>query len=160
MIVPPRLIVLLDSGPLGLVTNPNATPEAVACRQWLTDLPNAGHLPLVPAIIDYELRRELQLANLRRALRNLETLKTLGYCPLTEAALLRAADFWTQARRQGMPTADRLALDADVILAGQAATLDPNEWGMARAGVVVATDNVGHLSRYVDARHWQEISVE
>lgn len=158
MISGPHMIVLLDSGPLGLATNPNTTPDAVTCDRWVRNLPRAGHLPLIPAIIDYELRRELQLAKLTRALRTLDSMKTLGYCPLTEAALLRAADFWAQARRQGMPTADRLALDADVILAGQAATLDPNDWGMPGARVVVATKNVGHLARFVDADEWQNLT--
>lgn len=122
-------IILLDSGPLGLATNPNATPVALACKQWLHSLPGNGHLPLVSAIIDYELRRELELMNRHRALQTLDTLKSLGYLPLTDHALLRAAEFWANARRQGVPTADRLALDADVILAGQAAALNPLEWG-------------------------------
>lgn len=152
------LIVLIDSGPLGLATNPNATPDSLACKEWISNLPLAGHLPLVPAIIDYELRRELQLMNRQRALQTLDRLKQLGYLPLTEAALLKAADFWAMARRSGMPTADRLALDADVILSGQAATLDPAALEMTDATVTVATENLGHLSRFVDARRWQDIS--
>ncbi len=26
---------MLDSGPLGLITNPKLSPESVACAQWL-----------------------------------------------------------------------------------------------------------------------------
>ena len=151
------LIILLDSGPLGLATNPNATADALACQQWVRHLPDLGHLQLIPAIIDYELRRELQLMNRLRALHTLDTLKSLGYLPLTEAALLQAAGFWAEVRRAGLPTADRFALDADVILAAQAATLNSAAWGMAGADVVIATLNVGHLSRFVDARLWQDI---
>ncbi len=33
------LIILLDSGPLGLVTHPKANPDADACKQWLQGLP-------------------------------------------------------------------------------------------------------------------------
>lgn len=154
-----RLIVLLDSGPLGLVTNPKASSEADACKQWLRVLRRAGHLALVPEIIDYELRRELRLFGKAEGLRKLDEYKTSNqYLPLTTRAMLQAADFWAAARRSGMPTADRLALDADVILAAQAATLDPADWGMAGAGVIVATVNVGHLSRFVDAQLWQAIS--
>ena len=62
--------------------------------------------------------------------------------------MLRAAELWAQARQQGYPTADPQALDGDVILAAQALTLHG----------IVATDNVGHLARFVDARPWQEIT--
>ncbi len=54
------MIVLLDSEPLGLATNPKNSAEAEACRAWLRALSHAAHLPLVPAIIDYEVRRELR----------------------------------------------------------------------------------------------------
>jgi hypothetical protein len=73
--------------------------------------------------------------------------------PITTEAMLQAAAYWAEARRQGRPTADGHALDGDVILAAQARTL-------AREGheVVVATTNVAHLSRFVDARLWEEIA--
>ena len=41
-------IVLLDSGPLGLVTNPVGSPEAVACNEWLASLLENGTRVLVP----------------------------------------------------------------------------------------------------------------
>jgi len=63
-----------------------------------------------------------------------------------------AADYWAQARRQGQPTAHPESLDADVILAAQATVLSN-----AGYSVVVATDNPGHLARYVDAKPWQSI---
>ena len=154
------LIVLLDSEHLGLATNPKSRPEAEACRAWLRFLPSAGHLPLVPEIIDYEVRRELRLCDRTRGLRNLDALCTPErYLPLTTQAMRQAADFWADLRRIGLPTADRLALDADVILCAQAATLDPAAFGLPGASVVVATGNVGHLTRLVDARRWQEIAV-
>ena len=77
----------------------------------------------------------------------------IGYLPLTTAAMRQAAEFWAQARQQGRPTADPHALDADVILAAQAATLDPG-----RDQVVIATMNVSHLAHFADAREWQGIS--
>ncbi len=114
-------------------------------------------MPLIPGIIDYETRREILRRNNLMALHLLDRLKLFGYLPLTEQALTQAAQFWATARQQGMPTADQLALDADMILAGQAASLDPNAWQMPGASVVVATANVGHLSRFADARLWQNI---
>ncbi len=153
------MIILLDSGPLGLITNPRGGAEAQDCKDWLEALTPAGHLALVPEIIDYEHRRELLLANLMQAIRRLDGFKTLGaYLPVSEDAYLQAAEFWAAARRQGLPTADRFALDADVILAAQAATLDPAQWGQLGQPVMIATTNVGHLSRFADARLWRDIA--
>jgi len=45
-------IVLLDAGPLGLITNPRPQPEAQACKQWLTSLLLDGVQALVPEITD------------------------------------------------------------------------------------------------------------
>jgi hypothetical protein len=152
------VIVILDSEPLGLATNPKYSPEADMCRAWLRSLPHAGHLPLIPEIIDYEVRRELRLYGKTRGLRNLDALSVSGcYLPITTAAMRQAAEFWAQLRQIGLPTADRLALDADVILCAQAATVNPLDFGLAGAAVVVATGNVGHLARLIDARRWQDI---
>jgi hypothetical protein len=156
---PGLFVVFLDSGPYGLVTNPKESPESRACKGWLRHLVRAGHQPLVPAIVDYEVRRELKLYRRSTGLHNLDVFKsTYGCVDITPDALLQAAEFWAIARRSGLPTADRLALDADVILAAQAATLDPAMWGMPGSRVVIATDNVGHLARFVDARKWRDIS--
>lgn len=53
-------------------------------------------------------------------IRALDALKArIGCLPVTEAALLQASDFRAFARIAGIPTADRLAPDADALLAGQ-----------------------------------------
>src|ERR1039458_9318150 len=37
------LIVLLDAGPLGMITNPKSSPENEACKNWLASLaPNSS----------------------------------------------------------------------------------------------------------------------
>jgi len=151
-------IVLLDSGPLGLVTNPKESAESLACKDWLRQLTRDGHQALVPAITDYEVRRELKLYGKTNGLRNLDTLAaSAGYVPLTSQALWLAADLWAQVRQAGLPTAERFALDADVILAAQARTLDAGFWEMPGATVVIATSNVGHLARLANARLWRDI---
>ena len=94
-----------------------------------------------------ELRRELLRAEKVAGLRRLDALvEALDYLPITTAAMRQAAVFWAEARRQGRPTADDKALDGDVILAAQA-VLAKTEDGVA----IVATENVGHLSRFVTA---------
>jgi predicted nucleic acid-binding protein len=145
--------VLLDAGPLGLATNPRRSPRNVACAQWLQGLVTGGVRVLLPEIADYEVRRELLRARKKKGLERLETLaRLLDYLPLTTAAMRQAALFWAEARQHGLPTAGAESLDADVILAAQAATL-----GIAK--VVIATTNVGHLSRFVAAELWQNIRV-
>jgi hypothetical protein len=51
------------------------------------------------------------------------------------------------------PTVDEKALDADASLAASSRFL-----GQTGAAVIVATTNVGHFARFVDAGSWREIS--
>ena len=53
---------------------------------------------------------------------------------------------------QELPTAPPDALDGDVILAAQV-VLSTGLGDIA----TVATDNVGHLARFVDAQPWEQI---
>jgi predicted nucleic acid-binding protein len=143
--------VLLDAGPLGLVTNPRRSPGSVACVQWLQSLAAKGTRVVVPEIADYEVRRELRRANKVKGLAQLDALaQRLEYLPLTTTAMRQAAVFWAQARQQGQPTAGDRTIDGDMILAAQAATLGGAE-------VVIATTNLGHLSRFARAELWQNI---
>lgn len=122
--------ILLDTGPLGLVTHPKAREDNDECIQWLVDIVNAGASVFIPEIADYELRRELLRAGKTKGLRRLDELKEqLDYLPLTTPTMLKAAEYWATTRQQGKPTADDKALDGDVILAAQAAML--NEQGYA-----------------------------
>lgn len=116
--------LLLDSGPLGLITHPKGGPDAVECVDWFARLLQAGATIYVPEIIDYELRRELLRTHLkggdRAGLTKLDALVTgRSYLPLTTAVMRRAAALWAQARNQGKPAARDEALDADMILSAQ-----------------------------------------
>ena len=143
--------IVLDTGPLGILTNPNHTAIPIACRSWLAALLAAGRRVILPEIADYEIRRELIRANLKSAVQLLDLLVfQVEYLPLTTAAMRLAAEFWAQARNAGTPTAVGAALDGDVILAAQAATLG--------VPVEVATGNAAHLSPFVAAQDWQTIT--
>jgi hypothetical protein len=142
-------IVVLDAGPLGIVTNPRATQINEECRRWLLDVLDGGALVVIPEIADYEVRRELLRGNKTAGLRRLDDLKSdssLVYLPLNTAAMLRAASYWAAVRQRGAPTADDKALDADVILAAQVDTLRRDE-----DRVVVATSNPIHLGLFLVA---------
>lgn len=142
------MIVLLDSSPLGRLANPKPKGEAKECIAWLESL-IAGHVRvLVPEISDYEVRRELLRIGSVDAVNRLNALKSqLGFLPLNTSVMLRAAELWANIRNQGLQTANDKALDGDVILAAQALEVHGK----------VATENVGHLARLVDAHHWRDI---
>jgi predicted nucleic acid-binding protein len=147
------LIILLDAGPLGMVTNPKSSPENEACKNWLANLVSKGVEVVVPEIADYEVRRELLRAGKDRGLGRLDALRgMLDYAPITTPVMLKAAEFWATARRLGRQSADDASLDADMILAAQAGAI-------ARNGgeAVIATTNVRHLASFSSARIWRDI---
>lgn len=103
---------------------------------------------VIPEIADYELRRNMLLEGMTSSLKRLDELKDLFlYLPITTGVMIKAAEFWAAARKLGKPRGALEALDGDAILAAQA-----NE-----AGGVIATENVGHFSWFVEAKHWREI---
>lgn len=147
-------LILLDSGPLGMVTNPKAIGIPLECQVWLKSLLRHGERVAIPEISDYEVRRELLRAGLLKSLHRLDSLKqTLDYIPIQTDTMLLAAELWAEARRRGQPTADAKALDGDVILSAQARLL-----GSEETEVIVATTNVAHLAQFVTASDWQSIS--
>jgi len=145
-------VVLLDTGPLGMISHPKPNREIV---DWVKSLLRAGAEILVPELADYEVRRELLRSKKTKGIKRLDELKrTMGYVPITTDAMLKAAQFWAAARGQGRPTARDDALDGDMILAGQAATLD-----VGTDELVIASTNVKHLSHFVRAEVWTQINV-
>jgi predicted nucleic acid-binding protein len=146
--------VILDAGPLGLVTNPRRSPLNLQCARWVQSLFATGIRVVVPEIADYEVRRELLRANKQSGLGRLNTFITVAeYLPLNTSAMRQAAQFWATARQQGYPTAADPALDGDVILAAQAVAL-------SRTSAVIATTNVGHLRRFAPAELWTDLDFD
>ncbi len=126
----------------------------VRCNEWVESLLDAGIGVAIAEIADYEVRRELVCGGKVRGLERLDRLKSgLLYVPLTTGAMLLAAECWAQARNAGQPTADPKELDADAILAAQAAVL-ASDLGEE---TVIATTNVGHLAQFWAARLWRDI---
>ncbi len=153
------MIVFIDSGVLGKLCNPNSSAEVDAIRDWLYSLLAKGIFVVSNHICDYEVRRSLVLESLRKPninsiqdLNNLQDLIT--FLPLTNEVMKESANIWAEARIQGMPTADDLSLDADVIICAQYKLLTEEYPGRY---IVIATTNVGHLSRFSQAKEWQDI---
>lgn len=90
-------VVLLDSGPLGMVTQRQGKSQVIdACILWLETLLQKGRRVYVPEITDYETRRELRRAGKTAGIARLDALKTTAYyLPLTTDAMLLAADLWS-----------------------------------------------------------------
>jgi predicted nucleic acid-binding protein len=148
--------VLLDSTPLGLACRRPGITAVDRCHAWIATLEAAGVQVCIPEIADYEVRRELQRLGLAPGVRRLEALTTrLQYAEITTPIMRKAAEFWADVRRRGLPTSGNQALDADAILAAHAALI-----GGPGDAVTVATSNVAHLARFpgVDARDWATIT--
>jgi predicted nucleic acid-binding protein len=147
-------VVFLDTGILGFVTHPKANAEATDCTVWLRDLLQAGVRICVSEICDFELRREYLLNNSITALGKLDSLNAnLNYIPINTTGMRRAAQLWADVRKAGQATADPKELDCDVVLAAQALlSVAPSD------DMVIATTNVGHLSRFCRADVWRNIS--
>lgn len=146
-------IILLDTGILGMVTNPKANQLCQDCKEWMNSLGSRGYLVAVPEITDYELRRELIRANKLRGIGQLDRLKTVAiYLPITTQVMLKASELWAKARIEGYPTAHSEAIDGDVILAAQATLIE-----LEGHRTIIATTNVNHLNRFTIAKEWQEI---
>src|SRR5437764_8127809 len=96
------MTVLLDAGPLGMITNPKSSPENETCKNWLASLAHSGAEIVIPEIVDYEVRRELLRGGKTKGIGRLDALKSmLGYAPITTAVMLKAAEFWARARNMG-----------------------------------------------------------
>lgn len=147
------MIILLDAGPLSLITNPKGGTEAEACNLWMEGLLGQGIQVFVPEIADYEVRRELLRADKKQGLERLDAFKELvGFAPIKTAVVQKAAEYWARARKMGKQTADDKALDCDMFLVAQA-----TELGHSGQSVVIATTNVRHLSVFAQASRWEEI---
>ena len=99
-------------------------------------MPPAGY----PAFLQY-----LQSGRVRR----------LRHLTLSTDAMIRAAELRAFLRQSGIPTASPDALNADAILAGQAALA-----GQPGDTVTIATTNLAHLNRFpgIDAQTWDQIT--
>jgi len=155
------MIILLDSGVIGNICNPNPSQMRQQLDNWLFGSIARGAYIASSTICDFEVRRSLKLSEIQGTtitgtpyLDNLNNL--IDFIPVDLEITRLAADLWALARRNGIPTAANERLDADLIISATCQSLAQNHPGRA---VIVATTNVKHLSRFVTAATWQEIVV-
>jgi len=134
---------LLDTGVLGLITHPTASLINRGCNQWLQNQITKGNRVLIPGICDYELRRELIRIGSSVSIARLDNLKAAtGFAEITTEVMDQAAVFWARARNTGKPTADKAALDGDMILSAHATVI-------ARSGEGNSGDDKRKTSRLI-----------
>lgn len=140
--------VILDSGPLGQISHADPSRHA-EIKAWFDLLVIRDIAVFIPAIVDFEVRRSLILADRTRSLARLDDLQARAtLLPITNADLRLAARLCATSRKQGQSVGDPKELNADVILAAQA---------MSVPQAVVATENIGHLGQFTEARPWATI---
>lgn len=154
------MMVFLDTGILGILSSPNEKVEVQQCQEWLYRLLARGVYVISSDICDYEVRRGLLLDSIRKpsakGIDNLNKLQgIIEFLPLTQAVMRKASELWAISQSEGIPTADPKTIDADVIIAAQCQLIQSENPGQS---LTVATINVKHLSRFVDAQNWQQIN--
>ena len=154
------MIVFLDTGVIGLLSSPKKTGEAPECRQWLYYLLAKVVYVTSSDLCDYEVRRSLLLNQIKNTLatqgiNNLDDLENLiEFLPITKDIMKRGAELWALSRVRGQPTAASESIDADIIIAATCQILQEEYPGQK---LIVATSNVKHLSRFLEAKEWREI---
>lgn len=82
------MIVFLDSGVLGKLSNPNKQGEAAECEEWLFNLLSKSVYVLTSDICDHEVRRSIILESQKKpnvnSIASLDELKDIvTFLPLT-----------------------------------------------------------------------------
>ena len=157
-----RVVFLFDSSPLSVLTNTKYPQVTVDAIQWSRDLMHSGTKIIVPAIADFELRRELtrtRSVNSLTALDKFNGSVTDRYLALTDSALKRAAVLWALARNRGVLPADPKRAQWRCIDCGASSGISSLHMGIATSDLVIDTVNSGHLSLFVPAALWSDIKV-
>lgn len=153
------LWIFLDTGPLGTLTNPKRPPQTIEMLKWAASQLRLGNSLMVPAIADYEVRRELIRLGRTAGLAALDQWNQVAddrYLALNDSTLKRAATLWATVRNQGLVTADPKELDCDALIAAQVLEYQ-EQHELSLEQIIIATTNVGHLSRFVPAKLWSDI---
>ena len=154
------MIVFLDSGVLGLLTNPNKKGQPLLCENWLYSLLAKG-VVVSSDVCDYEVRRSLLVeTNKNRSdnsVNNLDDLReTIDFLKLETEVMLCASQVWREARQRGRKTADDSSFDVDMLIIAHWRLLQeehPSRY------IVIATTNVKHLSEFSEALNWEDIKL-
>jgi len=155
------MIILLDSGVLGQLCNPNSTEKTIVLNEWLYTQLIRGRALFTSELCDYEVRRSLCL-NIEKGgksdgLRALERIRSEGsieFAAVDREIVSLAASLWAKAQIEGKSTAPLNSLDIDLIICATALWLKQEYPGRE---VITVTTNVKHLSRFINAVEWSDV---
>jgi predicted nucleic acid-binding protein len=153
------MIVILDTGVLGILCNPNQLQESIECQAWFERLLARGTYLVTSELCDYELRRGLILARnislLSEGINKLNELRSVvDFLTITQNVAQVAAEYWADARIQGQPTSDIRNIDIDMIISAHWRLFKNDFPGRY---VVVSTTNIRHLQLFTEAQEWRDI---
>jgi hypothetical protein len=154
------LIVILDTGVLGLICNPNLHPNATKCTNWLYTLLARGVFVVTSELCVYEIERGLFLSAIKSGtdygIKRLEEFREVfEFLPITPELLRESAKLWADAQSRSLGTSNPKNIDVDIILCAQWKMLQNQNPGRY---VVVATENIRDISRFANADRWGNIT--
>lgn len=136
-------LILLDSAPLGYLCNPRNIEKTRFFKNKLKDLEVILYLP---EIIDYELRRNLELEGFSKSINLLDQFRQRHQILWLESDdFLKAAELWSWCRKEGYATTENKGIDIDVILVSQALSQLRNFYK-----VIILTADIGDLSIFCE----------
>lgn len=152
------MIILIDSGILGILSNPNESELNVKCENWLYEKFLRGTI-LTSQVCKYEVKRSLllnqkrnlQLAGINK-LTELENL--IDFISITEEDIEIACKLWVKSIIQGIQVAPEKDINFDIMICTQWERLKKENPGRE---IIIATDNLRHLTRFAQAQSWQNL---
>ena len=156
------MIVFLDSGVLGILSNPNESEINAKCEEWLFRLLSQGIRVITSEICKYEVKRSLVLAQRKMGceiagLKKLEELSDLiEFISITNEDIDIACEFWSDSIINGQQLAATNDINFDIIICAQWKNLTIENPGRE---VVIATKNLRHLRRFAKAKEWEKIQI-
>ena len=153
------MIILIDTGIVGLLTQPNSTEESSLVLNWMYGLLAKSVIVLSSDVCDYEIRRGLELARLEdKCIDGIEKLdqlrEVIEFLPITNRCLNHASVYWADAISKSQLNAPRRDINFDLILCGTWKKLTEDYPGQE---VIIATKNLRDFLRFADVDLWQNI---
>ena len=105
-------LILLDSGPLGLIVRAPGKPQVVRRVTWLNAISANGATVIIPEIAHYDVRRDLlrirAVGSPRRLDYALDASSGFRHLTLSTDAMIKAAEFWAFLRQKALARHSRL----------------------------------------------------